>query len=62
MYFIILTAALTLHKHGVTNIETSTQAAEALKPLAGSVAYFLYTAGLIGVGLLADPTLTGSSA
>ena len=62
MYFIILTAALTLHKHGVTNIETSTQAAEALKPLAGSLAYFLYTAGLIGVGLLAVPTLTGSSA
>jgi len=62
MYFIILTAALTLHKHGVTNIETSTQAAEALKPLAGSLAYFLYTAGLIGVGLLAIPTLTGSSA
>jgi NRAMP (natural resistance-associated macrophage protein)-like metal ion transporter len=62
MYFIILTAALTLHKHGVTNIETSTQAAEALKPLAGPLAYFLYTAGLIGVGLLAIPTLTGSSA
>ena len=62
MYFIILTAALTLYKHGVTNIETSTQAAEALKPLAGYLAYFLYTGGLIGVGLLAIPTLTGSSA
>jgi NRAMP (natural resistance-associated macrophage protein)-like metal ion transporter len=62
MYFIILTAALALHGHGVTNIETSKQAAEALKPLAGQLAYFLYTVGLIGVGLLAVPTLTGSAA
>jgi NRAMP (natural resistance-associated macrophage protein)-like metal ion transporter len=62
MYFIILAAAVTLHTHGVTNIETSKQAAEALRPLAGSLAYFLYTAGLIGVGLLAIPTLTGSAA
>jgi Mn2+/Fe2+ NRAMP family transporter len=62
MYFIILTTALTLHTHGIKDIETSKQAAEALRPLAGSVAYFLYTAGLIGVGLLAIPTLTGSAA
>ena len=62
MYFIILACALTLHAHGKTNIETSKQAAEALKPLAGSVAYILYTAGLIGVGFLAIPTLTGSAA
>jgi NRAMP (natural resistance-associated macrophage protein)-like metal ion transporter len=62
MYFIILTAAVTLHTHGVTRIDTSKQAAEALRPLAGSLAYFLYTAGLIGVGLLAIPTLTGSAA
>jgi NRAMP (natural resistance-associated macrophage protein)-like metal ion transporter len=62
MYFIILAAAVTLHAHGVTKIETSKQAAEALRPLAGSLAYFLYTAGLIGVGLLAIPTLTGSAA
>ena len=62
MYFIILTAAVTLHSHGVTKIDTSKQAAEALRPLAGSFAYFLYTAGLIGVGLLAIPTLTGSAA
>jgi NRAMP (natural resistance-associated macrophage protein)-like metal ion transporter len=62
MYFIILTAAATLHTHGVTKIETSKQAAEALRPLVGSFAYFLYTAGLIGVGLLAVPTLTGSAA
>jgi len=62
MYFIILAAAVTLHAHGVTKIETSRQAAEALKPVAGSFAYFLYTVGLIGVGLLAIPTLTGSAA
>ena len=62
MYFIILTAAVTLHPHGVTQIETSKQAAEALRPLAGSFAYFVYTIGLIGVGLLAIPTLTGSAA
>ena len=62
MYFIILTAAVTLHTHGVTRIDTSKQAAEALRPFAGSLAYFLYTAGLIGVGLLAIPTLTGSAA
>ncbi len=62
MYFIILTCALTLHAHGMRDIETSKQAAEALKPLAGSLAYTLYTVGLIGVGFLAIPTLTGSSA
>jgi Mn2+/Fe2+ NRAMP family transporter len=44
------------------NIETSKQAAEALKPLAGSLAYTLYTVGLIGVGFLAIPTLIGSAA
>ena len=62
MYFIILTTALTLHAHGIRDIDTSKQAAEALKPLAGSIAYTLYTVGLIGVGLLAIPTLTGSAA
>jgi NRAMP (natural resistance-associated macrophage protein)-like metal ion transporter len=62
MYFIILTTALTLHAHGIKDIDTSKQAAEALKPLAGSLAYTLYTVGLIGVGLLAIPTLTGSAA
>jgi NRAMP (natural resistance-associated macrophage protein)-like metal ion transporter len=62
MYFIILTTAMTLHRHGITEIETSKQVAEALRPIAGPVAYFLYTAGLIGVGLLAIPTLTGSAA
>ena len=62
MYFIILTTAMTLHAHGKTNIETSRQAAEALKPLAGVLASTLYTVGLIGVGMLAIPTLTGSAA
>ncbi len=62
MYFIILTTALTLHAHGMTHIETSRQAAEALKPLAGEFSYMLYTLGIVGVGLLAIPTLTGSAA
>ncbi len=62
MYFIILATALTLHKHGITKIETSKQAAEALLPLAGKFSYLLYTAGIIGVGFLAIPTLAGSAA
>ena len=62
MYFIILTTALTLHAHGITNIETSSQAAEALAPLAGKFAATLFTLGILGVGLLAIPTLTGSAA
>jgi len=62
MFFIILTTALTLHRHGITKIETSRQAAEALVPLAGKFAALLYTAGIIGVGLLAIPTLAGSAA
>jgi Mn2+/Fe2+ NRAMP family transporter len=62
MYFIILTAALTLHKHGITKVETSAQAAEALKPFAGKFASMLFTIGIVGVGLLAIPTLTGSAA
>src|SRR5450432_2859748 len=62
MFFIILTTALTLHRHGITNIESSKQAAEALRPLAGRFASLLYTVGIIGVGLLAIPTLSGSAA
>jgi NRAMP (natural resistance-associated macrophage protein)-like metal ion transporter len=62
MFFIILTTAVTLHRHGVTHIETSRQAAEALRPLAGRFAATLYTVGIFGVGLLAIPTLTGSAA
>lgn len=62
MFFIILTTALTLHVHNITDIETSAQAAQALKPLAGNFAYLLFTAGILGVGFLAIPTLTGSTA
>jgi NRAMP (natural resistance-associated macrophage protein)-like metal ion transporter len=62
MYFIILTTALTLHTHGITKIETSRQAAEALRPFAGSFAATLFTIGVLGVGLLSIPTLTGSAA
>ena len=62
MYFIILTTALTLHRHGIINIETSKDAAEALRPLAGKFAAALFAFGVLGVGFLAIPTLTGSAA
>jgi NRAMP (natural resistance-associated macrophage protein)-like metal ion transporter len=59
---IILAAAVTLHVHGVTDIETSSQAAEALRPLAGRLTFLLFAAGIIGTGLLAVPVLAGSAA
>jgi Mn2+/Fe2+ NRAMP family transporter len=62
MYFIILTTAATLHAHGVTHIDTARQAAEALRPLAGKAAYWLFTLGLIGTGMLGVPVLAGSTA
>jgi NRAMP (natural resistance-associated macrophage protein)-like metal ion transporter len=62
MFFIILTTALTLNRHGMTHIETSRQAAEALRPFAGKFATTLFTAGIVGVGFLAIPTLAGSAA
>lgn len=62
MFFIIVTTAMTLHAKGITHLETSRQVAEALRPIAGKFAYALYTAGLLGVGFLAIPTLTGSAA
>jgi NRAMP (natural resistance-associated macrophage protein)-like metal ion transporter len=62
MFFIILTTATTLHQHGITEVSTTRQAAEALRPLAGEYAYLLYSLGLIGTGLLAIPTLAGSAA
>jgi NRAMP (natural resistance-associated macrophage protein)-like metal ion transporter len=62
MYFLILTTGATLHIHGVTQIETAKQAAEALLPLAGKGAYLLFTMGLVGTGMLAVPVLAGSSA
>jgi NRAMP (natural resistance-associated macrophage protein)-like metal ion transporter len=61
-FFIILTAAVTLHVHGITDIQTTAQAAEALRPLAGEFAFLLFTAGIIGTGLLAVPVLAGSAA
>jgi hypothetical protein len=57
----ILTTAATLHTHGVTRIDTARQAAEALRPLAGKAAYWLFTLGLIGTGMLGVPVLAGSS-
>src|SRR5260370_6262602 len=62
MYFIILTTAATLHAHGITKIATASQAAEALKPLAGKGAYWLFTLGLTGTGMLGVPVVAGSSA
>jgi NRAMP (natural resistance-associated macrophage protein)-like metal ion transporter len=61
-WFIIVTTAATLHAHGVTNITTSAQAAEALRPIAGPFTFYVFAAGIIGVGLLAIPVLAGSSA
>lgn len=62
MFFIILATGLTLHQHGLTQIQTSKEAASALAPIAGSSAALLYSLGLLGVGFLAIPTLTGSAA
>jgi Mn2+/Fe2+ NRAMP family transporter len=62
MYFIILTTALTLHPSGITHIETSKAAAEALRPLAGNFAALLFTLGIIGVGFLAVPIMSASAA
>jgi NRAMP (natural resistance-associated macrophage protein)-like metal ion transporter len=62
MFFIILTTASTLHAHGLTKIETARQAAEALRPLAGNGAYWLFTLGIVGTGMLAVPVLAGSCA
>ncbi len=62
MFFIILTTAITLNRHGITHIETTRQAAEALQPFAGKFAATLFTVGIVGVGFLAIPTLAGSTA
>ena len=61
-FFIILTAAMVLNAHGITDIQTSSQAAEALRPVAGRFAFLLFSLGIIGTGLLAVPVLAGSSA
>ena len=56
------TTAATLHASGITDIATSSQAAEALRPVAGSFAFTLFTFGIVGTGLLAIPVLAGSAA
>lgn len=61
-YFIMLTTAVTLGLHGITDIQTSAQAATALRPIAGEFAFWLFSAGIIGTGLLAVPVLAGSAA
>ncbi|RKF50084.1 NRAMP family divalent metal transporter [Paraburkholderia fungorum] len=61
-FFIILTTAATLHAHNLTDIQTSAQAASALKPIAGQFAFLLFSLGIIGTGLLALPVLAGSAA
>jgi Mn2+/Fe2+ NRAMP family transporter len=59
---IIITTAATLHAHGKTDIQSSAQAAEALKPIAGPLAELIFAIGIIGTGLLAIPVLAGSTA
>ena len=60
--FIMLTTAATLNAHGVTDIQSSAQAAEALRPIAGPFAFAIFACGIIGTGLLALPVLAGSAA
>src|SRR6201987_3990997 len=60
--FIIITTAATLHAHGITDIQTSSQAAEALRPIAGVLTFALFAAGIIGIGVLDVPVLAGSAA
>jgi len=59
---IIVTTAATLHQHGITDIATSDQAAEALRPIAGQLAFVVFAAGIVGTGMLAVPVLAGSAA
>jgi NRAMP (natural resistance-associated macrophage protein)-like metal ion transporter len=61
-FFIMLTAAATLHVHGITDIRTSAEAAQALRPIAGQLASSLFALGVVGTGLLAIPVLAGSGA
>jgi NRAMP (natural resistance-associated macrophage protein)-like metal ion transporter len=61
-FAIMLTTAVTLNNAGITDIESSAQAAEALRPIAGDFAFALFAAGIIGTGLLAIPVLAGSAA
>jgi NRAMP (natural resistance-associated macrophage protein)-like metal ion transporter len=61
-FFIMLATAVTLHGHGVIDIQSSAQAAEALRPVAGEFAFLLFALGIIGTGMLAVPVLAGSAA
>jgi NRAMP (natural resistance-associated macrophage protein)-like metal ion transporter len=61
-FFIILATAVTLHAAGVTDIQSATQAAEALRPLAGDSAFYLFALGILGVGAVGVPVLAGSAA
>ncbi|HEY5695860.1 MAG TPA: divalent metal cation transporter [Candidatus Saccharimonadales bacterium] len=61
MFFIIAACGALLNGHGITNIATAAEAAEALRPFAGDATYFLFAIGIIGTGLLAIPVLAGSS-
>ncbi len=61
-WFIIISVAATLNAHGVKDIQTASQAAEALRPIAGPFAFFLFALGIIGTGMLAVPVLAGSAA
>ena len=61
-FFIIVTTAATLHLHGITDVQTSEQAAEALRPIAGNFAFTVFALGILGTGLLAIPVLAGSAA
>lgn len=61
MFFIIAASAGTLYANGITNIATAADAAAALRPLAGDAAFFLFSIGIIGVGMLAIPVLAGST-
>ena len=61
-FFIVLTTAATLHVHGVHDIQSAAQTAQALKPVAGEFAFALFAMGMVGTGLLAVPVLAGSAA
>ena len=61
-FFIILSTAATLHAAGIGDIQTSAQAAEALRPIGGQTTFFLFSLGIIGTGMLAVPVLAGSAA
>ena len=61
-FCIIVTTAATLHLHGITDIQTSEEAATALRPIAGQLAFVVFACGIVGTGLLAIPVLAGSAA